>query len=293
VSGMSVDRLFETRNAFYIGNYQTCITEAQKSATSDDEKATKKIFLYRAYIAQKKMNIVLSEIPEGTKDVALKAIRRLAEYQNSAKRTKVLSEIESELSSPIKDETYMLLTSSVLLDANKPEDALQVLYECTSLECHAATVQALLRMDRVDLAVKELKKMAEIDEDSTQTQLATAWVNLALGREKLKDAYYIFQEQIDRHGATPLLLVGQSTALILQEKFEEAESLLQDAQTRDSNNADAMINMIVVSAQLGQPSEVVNRLIAQMKDSHPSHPWTRSFVEKEEVLNKIAVESSA
>lgn len=47
------------------------------------------------------------------------------------------------------------------------------------------------------------------------------------GREKLKDAYYIFQEQIDRHGATPLLLVGQSTALILQEKFEEAESLLQ------------------------------------------------------------------
>ncbi|GMR31993.1 hypothetical protein PMAYCL1PPCAC_02188, partial [Pristionchus mayeri] len=292
-TGMSVDRLFETRNAFYIGNYQTCINEAQKSATSEDEKTIKKIFLYRAYIAQKKMNIVLSEIPEGTKDAGLKAVRRLAEYQNPAKRTKVLSEIESELSSPIKDETYMLLTSSVLLDANKPEDALQVLYECTSLECHAATVQALLRMDRVDLAVKELKKMAEIDEDSTQTQLATAWVNLALGREKLKDAYYIFQEQIDRHGATPLLLVGQSTSLILQQKFEEAESLLQDAQTRDPNNADAMINMIVVSAQMGQPSEVVNRLIAQMKDSHPSHPWTRSFMEKEEVLNKIAVESSA
>ncbi|GMT04751.1 hypothetical protein PENTCL1PPCAC_26925 [Pristionchus entomophagus] len=191
------------------------------------------------------------------------------------------------------DETYMLLTASVLLDVNKPEDALQVLYECTSLECHAAVVQSLLRMDRVDLAVKELKKMAEMDEDSTQTQLATAWVNLALGRDKLKDAFYIFQEQMDRHGETPLLLVGQSTALILQQKFDEAEALLQKAQTRDSNNADAMINMIVVSAQLGQSSEVVNRLIAQMKDAHPSHPWTRSFVEKEEVLNKIAVESSA
>ncbi|GMT32607.1 hypothetical protein PFISCL1PPCAC_23904 [Pristionchus fissidentatus] len=290
---MSVDRLFETRNAFYIGNYQTCINEAQKAATSEDEKALKKIFLYRAYIAQKKMNIVLSEIPESTKDVALKAVRRLAEYQNPAKRSKILSEIESELSTPITDEAYRLLTASVLLDANKPEEALQVLYECTSLECHAAAVQALLRMDRVDLAVKELKKLAEIDEDSTQTQLATAWVNLALGREKLKDAYYIFQEQIDRHGATPLLLVGQSTSLILQEKFEEAESLLQDAQARDPNNADAMINMITVTAQLGQPAENVNRLIAQMKDSHPAHPWTRSFVEKEAILDKIAVESSA
>jgi hypothetical protein len=50
----------------------------------------------------------------------------------------------------------------------------------SSLECLALKIQCLLKFFRIDLAAKELKKMEQIDEDATITQLAKAWVNMAM-----------------------------------------------------------------------------------------------------------------
>ena len=99
-----------------------------------------------------------------------------------------------------------------------------------------------------------------------------------------------------------MLLNSQALCFINQGKYEDAVSLLQEAldkvkklkkkktakffkliniiTIKDSNNPDAMVNMIVLNQHLGKPIEVSNRYISQLKDSHKNHPFVRDLLLK-------------
>ena len=47
--------------------------------------------------------------------------------------------------------------------------------------------------------------------------------------EKLQDAYFTFQEQADKNTPTSLLLNSQALCQINQGKYDEAQSILQEA----------------------------------------------------------------
>lgn len=284
------DELFDIRNAFYIGNYQHCINEAQKLKPSTPEmKQERDTFLYRAYIAQRKYRVVMDEI-HGASVPALQVLKTFAEFlANENKRDAIVQNMDQVMGSgvDIANSTLLVVAASIYYHEQNYESALRILHQSDSLECAALTLQIYLKIDRIDLARKELKRMQEMDDDATLTQLANAWLNMAQGSEKLQDAYYIFQEMSDKHSATPLLLNGQAACFIGQAKYEEAESALQEALDKDSNNPDTLINMIVLCQHLGKPPEVANRYLSQLKDSFSGHPYVKEFVAKENEFERL------
>lgn len=287
-----MSELFDLKTAFFLGNFNQAINEAQKLKVSDPAVQTEKdVYMYRAYIAQKKFGVVLDDIQTSASD-ELKYVRLLAQYlSNESKRDNIINDLDSQLGSlNVTNPLVLLIIANIYVCAESYETALKVLYSvdtASSLESSALAVVIYLKLDRIDLAKKEIKKMIEVDEDAIISQLAVAWVSMASG-EKLQDAYFTFQEQADKNSATSSLLNGQALCQVNQGKYDEAQSLLQEALDRDSNNPDAMVNMIVLNQHLGKPIEVSNRLISQLKDSHKSHPFVRDLVQKENEFSRIA-----
>jgi len=279
------DILFDIRNSFYLGNMQNCINNAQhiKANLSPEQKLEKDMYMYRAYMAQKKYGLISDEIKPNMSS-QLKSIKLLANYLSgdSNVRADILKGLESRVSNTdVNAFMEILIYASIYYYENIYESALRILHSCEHIECCAMILEIYIKLDRIDLARKELKRMQEMDDDCTLTQLAHAWINLAIGGEKLQDAYYIFQELSEKYGSTPLTINGEVVALIGQSKYDESESLLQQAIDKDSNHSETLINSIVISQVLGRTFELTNRYISQLKDSNNNHPLIKELCLKE------------
>ncbi|MCI17926.1 coatomer subunit epsilon-1-like, partial [Trifolium medium] len=84
-------------------------------------------------------------------------------------------------------------------------------------------------MHRSDYAERQLRIMQQIDEDHTLTQLANAWLDLAVGGAKIQEANLIFQDLSERYQSTSLLLNGKAVCCMQMGNFDEAETLLVEA----------------------------------------------------------------
>lgn len=177
-----------------------------------------------------------------------------------------------------------VIAATLYMNEGNYEEALRVCSACSTLEMHAMMVQGYLKMDRIDLAEKQLKQMQAIDDDATLTQLCVAWVNINLGGLKVQEAYYVYQELGDKFMWTARLYNGSAACNMAMGRFDEAEKDLMEALSKDSKDAETLANLVTCNLHLGKPA--AQRYLTQLKANHADHTLTKRVLAADEMFDR-------
>lgn len=293
------EELFDLKTNYFIGNYQYAITEASTIQSSDARvNLEKNVFMYRSHVALGQYDVVLNEVAgeAGAAAVEVQAVRLQARYLSAeSERPAVLQELQEWLADPAleKNGLVMVILASILRYEENFQDALQCVHAAPTLECVAMHIHLLLCINRVDLAEKKLKQMMAVDDDATLTQLASAWVFLGIGGRKAEEAYYIFQELVDKFEETVQLLNGIAVCYMHQQKYEEAEQALLRAMSKRGGDPETLVNMTVVAGALAKPADLVNRYLLQLKSGAATNPYVRRLTALEAQFDSYATTYAA
>ncbi|CAP38011.2 Protein CBG21210 [Caenorhabditis briggsae] len=175
-----------------------------------------------------------------------------------------------------------------IFTSSQTEDAFRAVSRFDGLEARASKVFTLIKMNKRKLAIQEVKKMNQIDEDATLSQLANALVASFGASGKVKDALYIYSEMADKYGRTTDLEMHQAIVSVLTQDYAAAEELLESSLERDNKDADVLINSLVAAQLNEKDDEITERYLSQLKHEHPSHPWVVDFTRKEDEFDSIA-----
>jgi coatomer protein complex subunit epsilon len=289
------DPLFELRNLFLIGNYQAAINEGLTlDHLGDAHKVERDVLIYRSYIAKGDYNIVLEEIKDSNPNAALVAVKALASYLSSERNKDiVLTTVKSWPTDArmVNNEIVQLVSGLIYFYEEDYDEVLRALHQSRTLEGRALLVRAFIQIDRLDLAQKELGTMQGIDDDATSTQLATAWLDIALGGEKLEEAFFILTELTEKWNSTPLLLNGLASVHLKRldkpDEPKNAEKLLLQSMEKNPNDVDTLVNLVALYQHLGKPKEVINRYLNQAKARTPKHPYIKELEQLEQSWERL------
>lgn len=287
------DALFPVANALAIGAHQTCVNEAQSLGVDEGMAAERDALMYRAYIAMGSPQVVLDEVSEDA-STTLQAVKMLAKYvaSNGSEAEGILQTMQEWLADPAcaSNATLLLMAATIYAKEGNYNEALKCSHVGTTLDLMAMSVQMFLKLDRIDYAEKQLRAMSALDDDATLTQLATAWVNVALGGSKIQEAYYVYQELGDKFAWTAQLYSGSAVCQMHMGRFEEAERDLLEALSKDPKDGDALANLIACSYHLGKSAA---RHVAQLRNSAPDHPALARIGSLEDAFTRASAASVA
>ncbi|CAJ2657833.1 unnamed protein product [Trifolium pratense] len=250
------DHLFNLRNNFYLGAYQAAINSSEVNGLSPDDVIERDTLVHRCYIALGQLQFVISEINDSA-PTPLQAVKLLALYFSSPdSKESAIASIKEWLADPAigNNATLRLVAGIIFLHENDFNEALKYTNAGGTMELTALNVQIFIKMHRSDYAERQLRIMQQIDEDHTLTQLANAWLDLAVGGAKIQEANLIFQDLSERYQSTSLLLNGKAVCCMQMGNFDEAETLLVEALNKDARDPETLANLVVCCLHLGKPS---------------------------------------
>ncbi|XP_047307837.1 coatomer subunit epsilon-1 [Impatiens glandulifera] len=279
------DLLFGLRNNFYLGAYQAAINNSDVPNLSQEDAIERDCLVYRSYIALGSYQLVISEI-DSSAATPLQAVKLLALYLSTpANKEATISSLREWLGdAAIGNNPILRLIAGIIFTHEQDyNEALKHTNAGGTLELNALNVQIFIKMYRSDFAEKQLRIMQQIDEDHTLTQLANAWLNLAVGGSKIQEAYLIFQDFSEKSQMTSLILNGKAVCCMHMGNFDEAESLLLEALNKDAKDGETLANLVVCSLHLGKPS---SRYLNQLKLSQPEHMLVKRAASAEENFDR-------
>ncbi|XP_040945365.1 coatomer subunit epsilon-1 isoform X2 [Gossypium hirsutum] len=279
------DHLFHLRNNFYLGSFQAAINNSDLPNLSPDDAVERDCLVYRSYIALGSYQLVINEI-DSAAATPLQAVKLLALYlSNPHDKESTIASLKEWLADPAigSNALLRLIAGIVFMHEEDYIEALKHTNAGGTMELHALNVQIFIKMHRSDYAERQLRVMQQIDEDHTLTQLANAWLNLAV------EAYLIFQDFSEKYPMTGLILNGKAVCCIHMGNFDEAETLLLEALNKDAKDPETLSNLVVCGLHLGKSS---SRYLSQLKLTHPEHILVKRASSAEDSFER-AVQSVA
>ncbi|XP_073155326.1 coatomer subunit epsilon-1-like [Henckelia pumila] len=282
------DPLFGLRSNFYLGAYQAAINNSEIPNLSPGDVVERDCLVYRSYIALGSYQLVINEI-DSSAATPLQAVKLLALYLSSPDNKEMaISSLREWLGDPAIGNNPMLrLVAGIIFmheqDYNEALKHTNVGGTEGTMELYALNIQIFLKMYRSDYAEKQLKIMQQVDEDHTLTQLANAWLNLAVGGSKIQEAYLIFQDFAEKYQVTSLILNGKALCCMHKGEFTDADRLLLEALNIDAKDPETLANLVVCSLHNGKPS---SRYLNQLKLSHPDHLLVKAASTAEEKFDR-------
>ncbi|GFZ06103.1 coatomer epsilon subunit [Actinidia rufa] len=199
------DLLFGLRNNFYLGAYQAAINNSNIPNLSSRRRRSKET---PSFTDPTSLSLVINEIDssaatplqavkiarivslESRKQGMVKICRRsdfMADFHPSKEDSTLLQEtmissLHEWLADPAigNNPILRLIAGIIFMHEQDYNEALKHTNVGGTMDLHALNVQIFLKMHRSDYAEKQLRIMQQIDEDHTLTQLANAWLNLAV-----------------------------------------------------------------------------------------------------------------
>ncbi|ORY01163.1 hypothetical protein K493DRAFT_278255 [Basidiobolus meristosporus CBS 931.73] len=291
-----VDELFTIRNLFYVGAYQQVINQCTNPSTEPSSEAGKMerlVFLHRSYIAQGQSDLVIKEIDD-KQPVDLRVTKLLAQHVTTPEvgREKIIAQAQEIASDEVSstNSSVQIVLGTLFYREGLYEDALRLLSKHSrNLECVALIVQIYLKLNRIDLARRELNSTKNWAEDAILAQLIEAWIGVQIGGAKYQEAFYIFEELSQNLAATTVkLLNGQAICNIHMGRYPEAESLLLEALNKSQSDPDTLVNLIVCANLTGKPDELVDDYTTQLKNIAPEHPYLKDLEAKSQLFEECA-----
>ncbi|KAM1765542.1 hypothetical protein ACFX11_004659 [Malus domestica] len=285
------DHLFNLRNNFYLGAYQASINNSDIPNLTPDEAVERDCLVFRSYIALGSYQLVINEI-DASAATPLQAVKLLALYLSGPDfKESAIANLKELLADPAvgNNPTLRLIAGTVFMHEQDYNEALKYTNAGGTMELNALNIQIFLKMHRSDYAERQLRLMQQVDEDHTLTQLAMAWLSLAVGGSKIQEAYLIYQDLSEKSQVTSLILNGKAVCCMHMGNFDEAETLLLEALQKDAKDPETLANLVVCCLHLGKPS---SRFLGQLKIGHPDHLLVKRALEAERSFNLAALQAA-